>query len=517
MKVPTLLFAAALTASSSAQVQVVLASQDHGAASPKAVTPGVPGTLNSNFGRIYRSPTTNMWNVVISTNNTNTAQDQVLVQGSGMTGTFVAQEGVTTSAPGETFNFSTGIPEPRFNDFGQWATFSRLLPTSTLQDRVLRGSTSGVTVFARSEDDPADPPFIDQWGFGTTNTPTFSSVEVAQDGSVGFLASNILPNDLGSLEVLVRLTQAGVATVVARIGDAATSPSGQAGTPATWADIDTGTVRWKGSGTGYICVGELSTTADKDRVAVVSGGVVAQEGSVLPGTSFISPVSTVTNPWMEPDGTWFLQGTNADGTGWIIRNGSVIAQTSQPIFPGSTELWGSFIDFKGNNSGQYVVMGATNNANGLLNSVVVANGSTIIVRESDPVDLDDNPNTPPDLFIGQFQDRCALLDDGYFYFAPRLKLSATATSNTPGNRASLLRAPMPSVGPVCDSIDFNNDSLYPDTADIDDFLSVFSGGPCSTAPTPGCSDIDFNNDSLFPDTLDIDALLSVFSGGGCLG
>ncbi len=65
----------------------------------------------------------------------------------------------------------------------------------------------------------------------------------------------------------------------------------------------------------------------------------------------------------------------------------------------------------------------------------------------------------------------------------------------------------------CDAIDFNGDGLYPDTADIDDFLSVFSGGPCSTGT---CGDIDFNNDGLFPDTADIDALLSVFSGGACL-
>lgn len=65
----------------------------------------------------------------------------------------------------------------------------------------------------------------------------------------------------------------------------------------------------------------------------------------------------------------------------------------------------------------------------------------------------------------------------------------------------------------CDSIDFNNDFLFPDTADIDDFLVVFAGGPC---PTADCNDIDFNNDCLFPDTLDIDALLSVFAGGPCL-
>ncbi|HEX2838414.1 MAG TPA: hypothetical protein VHN77_09835 [Phycisphaerales bacterium] len=70
-------------------------------------------------------------------------------------------------------------------------------------------------------------------------------------------------------------------------------------------------------------------------------------------------------------------------------------------------------------------------------------------------------------------------------------------------------------GPICDSIDFNNDGLFPDTLDIDDFLSVFSGGPCTNSPN--CGDIDFNNDGLFPDTLDIDALLSVFSGGSCIG
>ncbi len=70
----------------------------------------------------------------------------------------------------------------------------------------------------------------------------------------------------------------------------------------------------------------------------------------------------------------------------------------------------------------------------------------------------------------------------------------------------------PPVG-ACDGIDFNGDGLFPDTQDIDDFLTVFSGGNCSTGT---CGDIDFNNDGLFPDTLDIDSLLSVFSGGACL-
>ncbi|MFO0830683.1 MAG: hypothetical protein U0637_02455 [Phycisphaerales bacterium] len=68
------------------------------------------------------------------------------------------------------------------------------------------------------------------------------------------------------------------------------------------------------------------------------------------------------------------------------------------------------------------------------------------------------------------------------------------------------------TGVTCDSIDFNRDTLFPDTQDIDDFITVFSGGPCSTGT---CADIDFNNDGLLPDVDDIQALLRVFSGGPC--
>jgi hypothetical protein len=72
-------------------------------------------------------------------------------------------------------------------------------------------------------------------------------------------------------------------------------------------------------------------------------------------------------------------------------------------------------------------------------------------------------------------------------------------------------------GNQCDDIDWNNDGLFPDTQDIDDFLAVFGSGICAPPNPPACNtDIDFNNDGLFPDTLDIDALISVFSGGPCL-
>ena len=65
---------------------------------------------------------------------------------------------------------------------------------------------------------------------------------------------------------------------------------------------------------------------------------------------------------------------------------------------------------------------------------------------------------------------------------------------------------------TCSPIDFNNDQLFPDNQDLEDFLSVFGGGPCSTGT---CSDIDFNNDGLFPDNDDLEAFFRVFGGGPC--
>ncbi|HYF15641.1 MAG TPA: hypothetical protein VD971_11280 [Phycisphaerales bacterium] len=65
---------------------------------------------------------------------------------------------------------------------------------------------------------------------------------------------------------------------------------------------------------------------------------------------------------------------------------------------------------------------------------------------------------------------------------------------------------------ACDSIDFNGDTLFPDNQDLEDFLSVFGGGVCSTGT---CGDIDFNNDGLFPDNEDLEDYLIVFGGGAC--
>ncbi|MFO0855751.1 MAG: hypothetical protein U0640_00160 [Phycisphaerales bacterium] len=70
------------------------------------------------------------------------------------------------------------------------------------------------------------------------------------------------------------------------------------------------------------------------------------------------------------------------------------------------------------------------------------------------------------------------------------------------------------AGPVCDGIDFNNDTSLFDPQDIDAFLSVYSEGPCVPANAT-CNDIDFNNDGSVFDPCDIDSFLLQFSEGPC--
>ncbi len=65
----------------------------------------------------------------------------------------------------------------------------------------------------------------------------------------------------------------------------------------------------------------------------------------------------------------------------------------------------------------------------------------------------------------------------------------------------------------CDNLDFNNDCSVYDPLDINDFLSVYGEGECSTG---NCNDIDFNNDTSVFDPIDIDAFLSVFGEGPCI-
>jgi hypothetical protein len=63
---------------------------------------------------------------------------------------------------------------------------------------------------------------------------------------------------------------------------------------------------------------------------------------------------------------------------------------------------------------------------------------------------------------------------------------------------------------VCDDIDFNNNEVFPEDADVIEFFNVLAGADC-----PTCNDIDFNNNGVFPEDQDVIDFFNVLAGGTC--
>ncbi|HLP85659.1 MAG TPA: hypothetical protein VK157_15020, partial [Phycisphaerales bacterium] len=68
----------------------------------------------------------------------------------------------------------------------------------------------------------------------------------------------------------------------------------------------------------------------------------------------------------------------------------------------------------------------------------------------------------------------------------------------------------------CDSIDFNNNGVFPEDQDVIDFFDVLAGGsPATCDPVQGCNGIDFNNNGVFPEDQDVIDFFNVLAGGAC--
>ncbi len=70
--------------------------------------------------------------------------------------------------------------------------------------------------------------------------------------------------------------------------------------------------------------------------------------------------------------------------------------------------------------------------------------------------------------------------------------------------------------PTCDTIDFNNNGVFPEDQDVVDFFDVLAGGnPATCDAALGCQDVDFNNNGVFPEDQDVIDFFNVLAGGAC--
>jgi len=400
-------------------------------------------------------------------------------------------------------------------------------------------------LFAR-ENDPV--------GVGSVAVSSFDSININAAGNVAW--NNFFRNATTNTDSGIRFNN----TLVLQEGTASTSPAFTPGTPYV------GFFEVRGDDDNdFLVVASVDDPAiptTVDRALVVfdynpstntyTETVLWKEGDVLPGmTAAVSDFGTgPENISRSPNGqyTMFTVTSVGGATDSIYLNSTLIAQELQPSpIAGRNFRILTSQPVSVNNTGQYAFRATLDGDAG--SDSVIFRGAEVIAQEggevpgvpgfqftsfgTGPIFVDsaggvtwfgdwNDPDTTRDR--GLFRDQQLILREGDVVDGETITniLGVSEGYNqSPDGRYVIVKVTLGTnvdavllltVGGGCDSIDFNGDGLFPDNTDLEDFLSVFGGGPCSTGT---CGDIDFNNDGLFPDNTDLEAFFSVFGGGPC--
>jgi hypothetical protein len=100
-----------------------------------------------------------------------------------------------------------------------------------------------------------------------------------------------------------------------------------------------------------------------------------------------------------------------------------------------------------------------------------------------------------------------LITPGTVPVVEQLRISVQAAGGRP---VVLMPLPAIAIGAPCDDIDFNNNTVFPEDADVIDFFRVLAGETCEA-----CNSIDFNANGVFPEDQDVIDFFTVLAGGEC--
>ncbi|MGE3110061.1 MAG: lamin tail domain-containing protein [Phycisphaerales bacterium] len=430
--------------------------------------PGMPGVSFSDavdLNRPARSARSNFWVLSADTDIADATMDRVMLRGSGTSFEVVAQEGVTlppNASPIGTFDGLMGV-----NDSGDFA-FSATVDPST--DGIIKSVAGLLSVPARTNA-PVNP--ISGAFFGST----IHSPSIQNDGSVSFYANMtglptasdtaLFTDDGNSV-----LAQEGVSIPTGQIGGATNA----------FLSFDTGSGVGTGlfvssDGNSYSSAAALAGGTATDRVHVLNNAVIAQEGALLPNSSFSSPVSSIVMNNLDPDGPVIFYGSNADTQDWVATPSALLAARDAEIFPAAGIHWAEagfaqtyFLAFTGPR-GKYIIGGLTDSPDPNANALLVYNSSRVVLSENDPVDLNANGVFDDDAYIHIFRDDMGFIScDGWLYVNVRLRSGAGICSGSPtevGQAFIRVRAFCPS--------DWNDDGTT-NSQDFFDFITDFFSG-----------------------------------------
>ena len=366
---------------------------------------------------------------------------------------------------------------------------------------------NGLTFFAR---EGLPVPSLN-FGFGTQNAnPT-----ILENGQIRHVSTALVGSNTQA--ALVSLSSATTGSVLALTG--VTVPSGQLVAPAqTLFTLGVARPAVSSDGVDMLTGSALSGPGSSDAVLLYNNQVLAQEGAVIAGSgvsaAFAQLSSGNTPLSCSPTGGHCMARVtfvNATDAVMRIEAGAVMgmyAKRGDEITPGAgerysqTETTETFLASAVASNGDYVIVGYTDAAEQLRDTVLVFNGSTVLLREGAEFDLNEDGVLNDNAFVGAFsRDGLALSDTGDVYVVVSVR---GAAANVTGTALLTLRTP------ACNDLDFNNNGVFPEDADVVDFFDVLAGGVCEA-----CDTIDFNNDCVFPSDLDVIAFFNVLAGGSC--
>lgn len=492
---------------------------------PTHPTSIVPGALDLNgdpevtnfraLEDLFVSPTGSLW-LLKGRTQQGSDLENIMILGSDLSGTMFAQEGqqIPDAPAGELYDFfGSGIG--RFNTLDEFAYTARARGgASATAQKVMLWDGTDFHVIAQ-QGDPYD---------GLEDSPpansgdelignSIGSLHIQDDGTLGAQDSTIQNIHSTRRPAIfyktIDMTNFGMfhQTNVTSVPDLG-------GTPLLIKTLTANAFYTAPDGSAWMARGQLQTggTTDDD-VLIVNGQTVIQEGNPLdtglPNVASVFAIDIANN------GHWYARGSFAGGGVWAVHNGVVVARTGEPITTGSSENWGAtFLSFNGNSDGDWVLVGTTDNADPAVDTVMVLNGTTVLAREGDPVDLDGNGQFDDDVFIGRGNNTLSAWEPNDTVIAPnRVVYFLASIRDGAGNDLNsdpAFTSPQAFMRIVATAIpgDINDDGMV-NLADLSLLLESF--GTCVGDPDYNpAADID---DDGCVGLSDLSILLSNFSTG----
>lgn len=458
--------------------------------------------LTNQFERPYRSPDGRRWILTARVGNIAAEQDQVIIIGSGVTGTTVVQKGLTPIDGDRVIDIAGIDPRVGVTDSGTFVFAANLTGNEADDQVIVRGESESLTIVAREGQSldqiiPGarigaflDSPTIDN----ETHSVAFRAVQI--QGVPVSQSTALLVNNVSSIAIQTGLS----------IPQPGANP---------WTTFFAHSMFCDDTCARWLAVGQISNPANSNDVVAISGNVVVREGQPV-SPSFSSPVSGVgLFGKMISNGSWFIRGTNIDGVDWILHDNSVIARTGDLVPRGfANERYSdvryspTWFHMAGNYHGDFIVGGTTNFPDAQRDAVIVWNNQFVMLRKGDPVDLDGNGVDDDDTFVDRFNDEDGFLtEDGYFYFT-----------------CDVRKGPSQPVGQIFGRIplripgrrgDMNCDNLI-NNFDIDAFILAITDPIEYEVQYPDCyrQNGDVNGDGRV-DNFDIGPFVTCLQNSGC--